>query len=182
MVAARPAAALRDGVPGPVREALVAWKDHGRADLTPVVGAGLARALRSVVSEIACGPSVVAVPVPSARARVRERGADLVAAAARRGPLPVAAVLRQRRGAADQAGLDREQRRANLAGRVRCTAAGARRVAGRPVVLVDDVVTTGASLLEAARAVTAVGGRVMGAATLAATSSRDGVRTAQAVD
>ncbi len=172
---------------GPVREALVAWKDHGRADLTPAVGAGLARAVRSLLREVVCaGPvldgPVLAVPVPSAGARVRERGADLVAAAARRGPLPVAAVLRQGRGAADQAGLDREQRRANLAGRVRCTSAGARAVAGRAVVLVDDVATTGASLAEAARAVTAVGGRVVGAATLAATPPRDGVGTAQTVD
>ena len=167
---------------GPVREALVAWKDHGRADLTPAVGAGLARAVRSLLREVDGGSAVVVVPVPSARARVRERGADLVAAAARRGPVPVAAVLRQGRGAADQAGLDRERRRANLAGRVRCPPALAGAVAGRPVVLVDDVVTTGASLVEAARAVTAVGGRVIGAATLAATPPRDGVGTGRAVD
>lgn len=155
---------------GPVRQALVAWKDHGRADLTPVVGAGLARAARSCLDEATVRPGagarpVLVVPVPSARARVRERGADLVPAAARRGGLPVTPVLRQRRGAADQAGLDREQRRANLAGRVRCT----RALEGYDVLLVDDVATTGASLAEAARAVAASGGRVVGAATVAAT-------------
>lgn len=155
---------------GPVRRALVAWKDQGRADLTPVVGAGLARAVRSCLVEAArrlpAGTrAVLVVPVPSAPARVRERGADLVAAAARSGGLPVSSVLRQLRGAADQAGLDREQRRANLAGRVRCT----RSLEGADVLLVDDVATTGASLDEAARAVTAAGGRVVGAATVAAT-------------
>jgi predicted amidophosphoribosyltransferase len=167
---------LHCGTPyaGVVRTALVAWKDQGRADLTPVVGAALGRAVRSCLAEAASTRAgragapvrpVLVVPVPSARARVRERGADLVAGAARRGGLPVTAVLRQRRGAADQAGLDREQRRANLAGRVRCT----RDLGGLDVLLVDDVVTTGASLVEAARAVEAARGRVLGAATVAAT-------------
>ena len=68
-----------------------------------------------------------------------------------------------RRGA-DQAHLGREARRANAAGSMRACDA-----AGRRVLLVDDVVTTGATLSEAARALAAAGATVLGAATLAST-------------
>jgi predicted amidophosphoribosyltransferase len=52
----------------------------------------------------------------------------------------------------DQAGLDHRERRANLAGSM-AVAPGAESVlAGADVVLVDDVVTTGATLAEARRA------------------------------
>ncbi len=159
------AVAPYDGV---VRAALVAWKDHGRADLTDVVGACLARSVRSLATEVAGAGSAVLVPVPSAAARVRERGGDLVALAAARTGRPVARVLRQRRGVRDQAALDREARRANLAGRVRCAGP----VPARPVVLVDDVVTTGASLAACAQALEDAGARVVGAAALALTPLR----------
>ncbi len=168
---------------GSVRVALVAWKDRGRPDLTPVVGAGLARAVRSCLLEVGSDPGphgagpLLVVPVPSAAARVRERGGDLVAAAAERCGPQLAAVLSQRGGAADQAGLGRDARRENLSGRLRCRPGGAARVRGRRVVVVDDVVTTGASLAEAVRVLGAAGAVVVGAATLAATPSTNGPAT-----
>lgn len=153
---------------GAVRNALVAWKDRGRADLTGVVGAGLTRALSSLAEHEPLAASCVVVPVPSAAARVRERGGDLVALAAGRTGRPVARVLRQRRGVRDQAALDRDARLANLAGRVRCTGPAP----SGPVVLVDDVVTTGASLAACARALHDAGADVVGAAALALTPLR----------
>ncbi|MBL1087100.1 ComF family protein [Streptomyces actinomycinicus] len=106
------------------------------------------------------GP-VLLVPVPSARWAVRARGHDPVrrmalAAAGelrRTGtPARVAAVLRQRRAVADQAGLDARRRLENVAGALEVAAGGARLLGAGPVVLVDDLMTTGATLAEAARA------------------------------
>ncbi|MFI8194576.1 ComF family protein [Streptomyces sp. NPDC085946] len=110
----------------------------------------------------AAGRPVLLVPVPSARRTVRARGHDparrialAAAAALRRGGTParVLAVLRQRRAVADQSGLDSRRRLANLAGALTVAPGGVRLLSDGPVVLVDDLMTTGATLAEAARAV-----------------------------
>ncbi len=120
---------------------------------------------------------LVLVPVPSARCAVAARGHDpsrrIAQAAAgelrRAGwPAAVCAVLRQRRPVADQTGLGARQRLANMAGALEVAAGGERLLTAGPVLLVDDLMTTGASLVEAGRAVAAVGGRVAGAAVVAA--------------
>jgi predicted amidophosphoribosyltransferase len=117
------------------------------------------------------------VPVPSARRAVAARGHDPVrrmalaaAGELRRGgrPARVLPVLRQRRTVADQAGLDARRRWANLAGALGTVAGAGRLLEEGPVVVVDDLVTTGASLAEAARALGRAGGRVAGAAVVAA--------------
>lgn len=104
------------------------------------------------------------VPVPSARRVVGARGHDparrIALAAAgelRRGGVAarVVGVLRQRRAVADQSGLDARGRLENLAGALAVVPGGGRMLLGGPVVLVDDLMTTGASLTEAARAVRA---------------------------
>jgi len=110
------------------------------------------------------GAPVLLVPVPSARGAVRARGHDparrsaLAAAGELRRtgtPARVLAVLRQRRAVADQSGLNSRQRLDNLGGALEVAAGGARLLVGGSLVLVDDLMTTGASLTEAARAVRA---------------------------
>jgi predicted amidophosphoribosyltransferase len=83
-------------------------------------------------------------------------------------------VLRQRRPVADQASLSAAQRTANLAGALGVPPRFVPLITGASVVIMDDLVTTGATLAEAARAVRAAGGLVTGAATVAATGRRNG--------
>ncbi|MGW3569655.1 ComF family protein [Streptomyces sp. NPDC000941] len=117
------------------------------------------------------------VPVPSARRAVAARGHDparrialAAAGALRRGgrPARVLSVLRQLRAVTDQAGLDARRRLENLTGALGAAPGCGRLLAEGLVVLVDDLMTTGASLAEAARAVRAAGGPVAGAAVVAA--------------
>ncbi|WTQ47258.1 ComF family protein [Actinacidiphila glaucinigra] len=118
-------------------------------------------------------PPFLLVPVPSSRRAVAARGHDAtrrlaLAAAAdlRRDGLTVrvAAVLRQRRAVADQSGLGARDRPANLSGALTAVRGADRLLRTAPVVLVDDLMTTGASLAAAARAVEEAGGRVLAAA------------------
>ncbi|WP_454261450.1 phosphoribosyltransferase family protein [Pseudoxanthomonas mexicana] len=74
-------------------------------------------------------------------------------------------MLRVHAPTADQRLLGRTERAANVSGSMR-----ARGAAGAAVIVVDDVVTTGATLVEAARALRAGGARVLGAATVASTT------------
>ena len=80
------------------------------------------------------------------------------------------------RACVDQAGLDAEERRANLAGSMRCATGSLSRLARRRsrahVVVCDDVLTTGATAREAQRALEAVGLGVAGIAVAAATRRR----------
>jgi predicted amidophosphoribosyltransferase len=93
-------------------------------------------------------------------------------------PASVARLLRIAAPVVDQAGLDAAARAANLSGHLAVGARGLRRLAraGSPirVLLCDDVLTTGATLAEAQRALTAVGVPAAAAATLAATRRRFG--------
>ncbi|MFB4306057.1 ComF family protein [Actinomadura sp. GTD37] len=181
---ARPARPAPAGLPppwtvaayeGPLRAILAAYKERGRTALAVPLGEALATAVRAALTP---GPDPpVVVWVPSGRRAVRRRGHDplqgVAGVAVRRlraggTPLTMLDALRQRGGVADQAGLTAVQRAANLRGAVEARAG----VAGRRVVLVDDVVTTGASLAEAARALRAAGADVTAAATIAATPRR----------
>lgn len=167
---------------GPARRLVVAAKESGRRD----VGAVLARAVARAVVEVAWGPGstpptppLLLVAPPVRLVSVLRRGSrptpELAVDAARLlraagAPVRAVELLRHTRAVADQAGLDREQRADNLAGafqtcprRVRSVGAGV-----GDVVVVDDVVTTGATVQAVAAALRDGGRRVLGAAVVAA--------------
>jgi predicted amidophosphoribosyltransferase len=155
---------------GPVRPAVLAFKEHGRAELAGPLGTALALAVAAVLDGLPeprgrAGP-VLLVPVPSSAAAVRHRGRDHVreladvASAELRGagvPARTARLLGRVSGrrVRDSAGLDVLERRANLAGRFRALPPRTALPQGSRLVLVDDVVTSGATLTEAARALRA---------------------------
>jgi predicted amidophosphoribosyltransferase len=152
-----------------------AHKEHQVLSLTPFFAERLAAAVDCLLAAAGAKPRLVLVPVPSSPAAVRARGYDATYAMARRaaqggaGGHPAAArqLLRLTRRVQDQAGLGATERRQNLSGSLRASTTGLK--PGSAVVVVDDVVTTGASLCEATRALRAAGIPVLGAATVAAT-------------
>jgi predicted amidophosphoribosyltransferase len=139
---------------------VIAYKERGRLDLTAPLAGELAALL-------AGHPPAALVPVPSTRRAARERGGDriqrLACHAARGSPHVAVPALRWARRVADSVGLNAVQRRDNVAGAM----AARRPPSSRPAVLVDDVVTTGATLTEAARALGGAGWAVFGAVVLA---------------
>jgi predicted amidophosphoribosyltransferase len=88
-----------------------------------------------------------------ASSRLRESGRSVA----------VLPALTHRRKVADQAGLGRRARGENLDGALAVRASSARLLGERPVVLLDDVMTSGATLAEAARALRAAGHAPIGA-------------------
>jgi predicted amidophosphoribosyltransferase len=166
---------------GALRLAVTAYKDEGRRDLRDDLARLLATALTAATADpamrrfTALGEEVLVVPVPTAGASRRRRGDDPVAALARAATAPgmvVVPALAHTRAVADQAHLDRRSRARNLAGSMAVGPAWRGVVRGATCVVVDDVVTTGATLAEAARALHAAGARHVVAATCATTPRR----------
>lgn len=164
---------------GPLKALVNAHKEQHRFALARPLGELLAV---SVLGHVPDGrAAVVLVPVPSRGSVVRRRGHDPLLRMALRAAAhvrsqgvqaSVARLLRSVRIAEDQAGLGAEARARNLAGSMACLPARA-----RPpglVVVVDDVITTGATLREAQRALEAAGVPVSGVAVVAATRRTHG--------
>lgn len=166
-------AALR----GPVHGLVVAWKDGGRRDVDAALAGAMDRAGRTLAPVLrAAAPGTVdVVRVPSSPRSTLRRGCvpvEVLAAGLVRG-LRSGGVdarrddgaMRRRPWVRDQAGLGREARGRNLAGAL--VARPGR--AGAPVVVVDDVLTTGATLAAVHDTLVAAGRCVLGAVVLAAT-------------
>lgn len=161
---------------GVTRAVLLAYKDRGRTDASGALAWALRASVSAAIAEsspTARAGGVVLVTIPSTRAAFRTRGYHPTAAVLRRAGLRSARsrrALRLLRQGADQAGLSAIERVGNRSGSFVASPA----LAGHACLIVDDIVTTGATIREAARAIEAVGGRVIGGAAIAHTALRRG--------
>jgi ComF family protein len=145
---------------GPLRAAVRALKYGGEPGLAQDLGGLVALEL---ARDLARGVTVDAiVPVPLHRSRARARGYDqaalLAQAVAARTALPLRQALHRIRGGSPQVEFDRAARAANIRGAFVAEAAS---LQGLRVALIDDVATTGATLLDAAAAARAAGARTV---------------------
>lgn len=158
---------------GPVRAAVLGYKERGRRALAGPLGEALAAALTGLPA--VPGGCCWLVPVPSRRGAAARRGGQHVealataAAGALAGwgrPAAVAPALRMAHGVRDSVGLAPAARRQNLAGRVLLRPAGSP-PPGTPVVLIDDVLTTGATAAACSAVLTRSGVEVCAVVALA---------------
>lgn len=146
---------------GARREAIVAVKEHGRADLIKPLAAALHVGLMNMLTWGVVDTPLRVVPAPTRRSAARRRGGDPVtrmalAATAGHPDITVTQALRMRAFVRDSVGLSGTDRERNIAGRVKA----AKPVAG-DVLVIDDIVTTGATAAESTRVLQTIGGRVV---------------------
>ncbi|BDZ38743.1 hypothetical protein GCM10025863_13570 [Microbacterium suwonense] len=153
---------------GVVARSIRRVKEEGATMLARPLGTALSTVLRTRVPR-----GALIVPVPTSRPAFRRRGYRVPELLIRRAGFHADRMLRQSRRTQDQRGLDRTARARNVAGSLRARGVDG---GGREVVIVDDVVTTGATLDEAARALRAAGFRPQCAVALAATPGRRDTR------
>ncbi len=177
------------GYENPVKAPLLALKHQGMTGFARPLAERLRAPLVRVTSGVPPGGRVLLVAAPSRRSRVRERGyqhvelliravlrdvrADAAIANASFRALPGA--LRSVRGRTAQVGLSARERQENAA-RVSVIRRARLPLFGARVVLVDDVVTTGATVSAASEALAAAGAHVLGVVSLCLVQRRDARR------
>ena len=108
-------------------------------------------------------------------ARRFNQSAALARVISRESAVPLETLALERvKATAPQVGLTRPQRAANLAGAFRVDKAKAGRIVGGKIVLVDDVLTTGATVGECARVLRRAGAASVDVLTLARTVRQKG--------
>jgi predicted amidophosphoribosyltransferase len=156
---------------GARRRAIVAMKDRGRTDLAAPLSRSLALGLYRLLEWGLLDEPLTIVAAPTRGWSARQRGGDPVAriaatATAGHPGIEVVRALRMKPWARDSAGLSSAARERNITGRVLLSRR--RLPAGAELLLVDDIVTTGATASESVRVLHAAGARVSAVLALAA--------------
>ena len=144
--------------------------------------------LTEAVGRLGIPPSVLMIPVPLHSSKRRQRRfnqAELIARAALKHSAPMGAelatnLLVRQRATASQIGLTRPQRADNIRGAFRVE--HPERIAGRDILLVDDVLTTGTTASECARVLRKAGAEKVWVATVARTLKHTDVNFADEPD
>jgi len=165
---------------GVIRDGIRIFKFGPEPALAPVLGALIVEAVERQPYRKAPG---VVVPIPLHRRRRRSRGfnqAELLArVVSRQLELPLETrILVRARNTPSQVGQGKTARSRNVRGAFRCRSP--RRLRGRRVLLVDDVLTTGATVSEAAR--TLRRGGVIGVTAAVLARTEDGPPTVEPLD
>jgi predicted amidophosphoribosyltransferase len=155
---------------GARREAIVAVKEHGRADLLAPLAIALRAGLERLLTWGVVATPLTIVPAPTRRSAARRRGGDPVtrmaqAATADLPDIQVVQALRLKALVRDSVGLSSADRQRNIAGRVKI---GKHiEVQAQDVLVVDDIVTTGATASESVRVLRLAGAHVAGVLAIA---------------
>lgn len=168
-----PSTVARGTYDGSLRQVLLACKERQGLGLVPALAELAVGSLALALQHSWVGGPVRLVPIPSSRRTLAERGFDLTGQLAARSARRLRALGMQVRSAGllTVAGPARDQAGLGVAERLQNRRFGfrVRPDPSQQVVLVDDIITTGATLEEAGSALTAAGHHVLGAAVVAAT-------------
>ncbi len=143
---------------GPHRKVLIAMKERGRRDVIAHVGAVVGASISFLQARGELEHAITLVPAPTRARSQRLRGGDPVAAVCTQTRLTTLPCLRIAAHTPDSVGLGAQERRRNI--RVELL-----RTPPSPVVLIDDVVTTGATLAASVDILRTAGVQVRGALT-----------------
>jgi predicted amidophosphoribosyltransferase len=155
---------------GARRQAILAMKEHGRGDLVAPLARVLAVGVHRLLTWGMVETPLTIVPAPTRRSAARRRGGDPVARLARAAvaghpDVAVVPALRLRALVRDSVGLGTSARERNIAGRVLLLRGQRPRT---EVVIVDDIITTGATARESVRTLRGAGIRVAAVLAIAA--------------
>lgn len=157
---------------------ILAAKEEGNRFAQDLVSQSITSAVAALLEVTKLEGPIAIVTIPSSKESIRRRGMDFLRPISQavcdqlnqdRKIFQTNSVLRITKRVSDQTGLSEIQRSSNLAGAFRVTA---RDHQALPIILIDDVITTGSTLREAVRALQESNLTVLGAATACASERR----------